>query len=96
MGKAPFEIIEGHPKPPLVIKTHENIFVEDEYVRDMRVTFEKIKDAISRAQQKHKKAANKHCRPLTFKEDEWVLLWFNKARLIHTTSKNWQGQPARH
>ena len=29
-------------------------------------------------------------------EDDWVLLKFSKARLSHTTGKNWQGKPTGH
>ena len=95
-GKAPFEIIEGRAKLPLIIKPHEKIFAADEYVRDIAVAFDKVKDAIAKAQEKHKKAADKHRRPVAFKDDEWVLLRFTKARLSHTTGKNRQGQPTGH
>ncbi|MCO5548013.1 hypothetical protein L7F22_001469 [Adiantum nelumboides] len=60
-GKAPFEVIEGRPKSPLLLK------------------------------QKQKAAANKHRRALAFKENDWVLLKFPKARLRHTTGKNPMG-----
>ena len=95
-GKAPFEIIEGRPKLPIILKPHDKIFAADEYVRDISVAFEKIKEAISRAQDKHKRAADKHRRSLAFKEDDWVLLKFSKARLSHTTGKNRQGEPTGH
>ena len=55
IGKAPFEVIEGRPKLPLMLKPHDKIFAADEYVRDISVAFDKIKDAISKAQEKHKK-----------------------------------------
>ena len=32
MGKTPFEVIEGKPKPPLMLKMKQNIFVAIEYV----------------------------------------------------------------
>ncbi|MCO5597012.1 hypothetical protein L7F22_051085 [Adiantum nelumboides] len=87
-GKAPFEVIEGRPKSPLLLKVHGKIFAADEYSRDLKESFQKIKEAISIAQQKQKAAANKHRRALAFKENDWVLLKFPKARLRHTTGKN--------
>ncbi|MCO5610121.1 hypothetical protein L7F22_064356 [Adiantum nelumboides] len=51
-GKAPFEVIEGRPKSPLLLKVHGKIFVADEYSRDLKESFQKIKEAISIAQQK--------------------------------------------
>ena len=65
-------------------------------MRDISVAFEKIKEAISHAQEKHKRAADKHRRSLAFKEDDWVLLRFTKARLHHTTGKNTQEEPTGH
>ena len=78
------------------MKPHDKIFAADEYVRDISVAFEKIKEAISRAQDKHKRDADKHRRSLAFIEDDWVLLKFSKARLSHTTGKNRQGEPTGH
>ena len=95
-GKALFEIIEGRPKLPLLLRTNDKIFAADAYVRDISVAFEKIKEAISHAQEKHKRAADKHRRSLAFKEDDWVLLRFTKARLHHTTGKNMQEEPKGH
>jgi len=46
-GKSPFEVIESKPKPPLMLKMKHNIFVADEYVRDIQESFQKIKEAIS-------------------------------------------------
>ena len=54
-GKAPFEIIEGRPKTSYYLEDLMIIiFSADEYVRDISVAFDKIKEAISRAQEKHK------------------------------------------
>ncbi|MCO5588021.1 hypothetical protein L7F22_041975 [Adiantum nelumboides] len=88
IGKAPFEVIEGRPKSPLLLKVPGKIFTADEYSRDLKESFQKIKEAISIAQQKQKATANKHRRALAFKENDWVLLKFPKARLRHTTGKN--------
>ncbi|MCO5611684.1 hypothetical protein L7F22_065942 [Adiantum nelumboides] len=87
-GKAPFEVIEGRCKSLLLLKVHGKIFATDEYNRDLKESFQKIKEAISISQQKQKAAANKHRRALAFKENDWVLLKFPKARLKHTSSKN--------
>ena len=95
-GKSPFEIIEGRPKVPPILRMHQNIFAADEYVRDLQMSFEKIKDAIKVTQQKQKSAADKHRRSLDFKVDDWVLLKFPKARLRQTTGKDWQGMPSGH
>ena len=69
-GKSPFEIIEGRPKVPPILRMHQNIFVADEYVRDIQTSFDKIKDAIKITQLKQKSAADKHRRSLDFKVDD--------------------------
>ncbi|MCO5612135.1 hypothetical protein L7F22_066397 [Adiantum nelumboides] len=95
-GKTPFEVIEGRPRLPLILKPHEKIFAADEEVRDIRVAFDKIKQSIQYAQQKYKSAADKHRKSLQFKDGDWVLLRFTKARLKTTTGKNWKGEPTGH
>ena len=91
-NNSPFEVIEGKPKPPLMLKMKHNTFLVDEYVRDIQESFQKIKEAISALQHKQKRAVDKHRRPLEFNVDDWVLLKFSKAWLRHTTSKDWQGE----
>ena len=49
-GKTPFEVIEGRPQFPLILKPHNKIIAADEEVRDIRVAFDKIKESISLAQ----------------------------------------------
>ncbi|MCO5564783.1 hypothetical protein L7F22_018451 [Adiantum nelumboides] len=95
-GEAPFEVIEGRSKVPPILKMHGKIFAADEYSRDLRDSFAKIKEAISIAQQKHKAAADKHRRSVYFSTNDWVLLKFPKARLRHTTGKSWQGELTGH
>ncbi|MCO5581490.1 hypothetical protein L7F22_035375 [Adiantum nelumboides] len=90
-GKAPFEVIEGRSKSPLLLKVHGKIFAADEYSRDLKESFQKIREAISISQQKQKAAANKHRRALAFKENDWVLLKFPKAQLRHMMGKNSTG-----
>ncbi|MCO5583735.1 hypothetical protein L7F22_037649 [Adiantum nelumboides] len=95
-SKTPFEVIEGRPRLPLILKPHEKIFAADEEVRDIRVAFDKIKESIQYAQQKYKRAAHKHRKSSQFKDGDWVLLRFTKARLKTTTGKNWKGEPTGH
>ena len=66
-----------------------NIFVADEYVRDIKESFQKIKEAIFALHHKQKKAVDKHRRPLEFNVDDWALLKFSKAQLSFTTRKDW-------
>ena len=74
---------------PLNLKPHAKIFTTNKEVQDIWVAFDRIKDSIHLlAQQKYKKAADKHRRPLEFHDDDWVLLWFAKAWLQHTIGKN--------
>ena len=61
-----------------------------------KMAFGKIKDAINVLQQKQKSVADKHRCSLEFKEDDWVLLKFPKARLRQTTGKDWQGMHSGH
>ena len=60
--KSPFEVTEGCPKIPLILRTNEQIFATDEYVRDVKDAFQKIKEALQRAQEKQKQVADKHIR----------------------------------
>ena len=96
IGKAPFEIIEGRPKLPLIVKMLENVFAIDEYSRDFKESFQKIKGSISIAQKRQKAAVDKHKKHLVFKENNWILLKSPKARLRHTTGKGTNGRPMGH
>ena len=95
-GKTPFEIVKGRPKVPLMVKYLTNVFAAEEYSKDLSKSFQKVKDAISIAQQKQKLATDKHRQALVFKENDWVLLQFPKARLNVTTGKGRQGRPIGH
>ena len=66
--------MEGRRKIPPILKMKGDIFAADDYVRDINNAFQKIRDAIQASQEKQKRAADKHRRPLEFKEDAWVLL----------------------
>ncbi|MCO5578506.1 hypothetical protein L7F22_032349 [Adiantum nelumboides] len=39
IGKAPFEVIEGRTKSPLLLKVHGKIFAADEYSQDLKESF---------------------------------------------------------
>ena len=95
-SKTPFEIVEGRPKLPLMVKYLGNVFAADEYSRDLSESFQKVKDAISIVQYKQKLTGDKHRRALVFKDNDWVLLKFPKARLNVTTGKGKQGRPTGH
>ena len=69
-GKKPFEVIEGKPKCPLILKTNDKIFTTDEYSRDLKDSFQKIREAIAKTQERQKVAANKHRKALTLKEND--------------------------
>ncbi|MCO5556282.1 hypothetical protein L7F22_009828 [Adiantum nelumboides] len=80
-GKAPFEIVEGAMKVPPFLSTKDKIFEADEYTRDLDTAFAKVRETLQRSQERQKKAADCHRRDLKLKENDWVLLRFEKARL---------------
>lgn len=59
-AKAPFKVIYGKVILPPIFRTKDEIFVADEYVRDMDTAFAQVKAAIERSNEHHKEAANKH------------------------------------
>ncbi|MCO5611439.1 hypothetical protein L7F22_065692 [Adiantum nelumboides] len=80
-GKAPFEIVEGAMKVPPFLSTKDKIFEADEYTRDLDTAFAKVREILQKSQERQKKAADRHRRDLKLKENDWVLLRFEKARL---------------
>ncbi|MCO5568322.1 hypothetical protein L7F22_022021 [Adiantum nelumboides] len=80
-GKAPFEIVEGAMKVPPFLSTKNKIFEADEYTRDLDTAFAKVRETLQKSQERQKKAADRHRRDLKLKENDWVLLHFEKARL---------------
>ncbi|MCO5558581.1 hypothetical protein L7F22_012166 [Adiantum nelumboides] len=79
-GKAPFEIV-GAQKPPPMVKVMDDVFEADKFVEDLDLAYQQVQQVLQKAQKKRKKAADKHRRRLHFKEGDWVLLRFEKARL---------------
>ncbi|MCO5583587.1 hypothetical protein L7F22_037500 [Adiantum nelumboides] len=79
--KAPFEIVEGAMKVPPFLSTKDKIFEADEYTRDLDTAFAKVRETLQKSQERQKKAADRHRRDLKLKENDWVLLRFEKARL---------------
>ncbi|MCO5577644.1 hypothetical protein L7F22_031475 [Adiantum nelumboides] len=79
--KAPFEIVEGAMKVPSFLSTKDKIFEADEYTRDLDTAFAKVRETLQKSQERQKKAADRHRRDLKLKENDWVLLRFEKARL---------------
>ncbi len=56
IGKAPFEILYGKPLLPPILRTKENIFSADEFVRDLDIAYQQVRQSITRSQQKQKAA----------------------------------------
>ena len=46
-GKTPFEIVEGRPKLPLMVKHLSNVFAADVYSKDLTKSFQRVKVSIS-------------------------------------------------
>ncbi|MCO5577030.1 hypothetical protein L7F22_030852 [Adiantum nelumboides] len=80
-GKAPFEIVEGGKKVPPILHTKDKIFEADRYVEGWQKAYKKVKYALEKTQAKQERTADSHRRELLFKENDWVLLRFEKARL---------------
>ena len=95
-GKTSFDIVKGNPKVPLMVKYLSNVFVVDEYSKDIKESCQRIKYAIYIAQQKQKLVVDKHRRKVIFKENDWVLLRFPKAQLCVSIGKGKQGHPMGH
>ncbi|MCO5581355.1 hypothetical protein L7F22_035237 [Adiantum nelumboides] len=79
--KAPFQIADGAMKVPPFLSTKDKIFEADEYTRDLDTAFAKVRETLQMSQEQQIKAADRHRRDLKLKENDWVLLRFEKARL---------------
>ncbi|MCO5601911.1 hypothetical protein L7F22_056037 [Adiantum nelumboides] len=68
--------------PPFLSKSKKDkIFEADEYYRDLDTAFAKVRETLQKSQERQKKAADRHRRDSKLKENDWVLLLFEKARL---------------
>ena len=70
--------------------------LKDKYSWDLKESFQRVKDAKSIAQQKQKLIADKHRQEVIFKENDFVLLRFPKARLRVIVGNKEQGCPMDH
>ncbi|MCO5570367.1 hypothetical protein L7F22_024087 [Adiantum nelumboides] len=61
--------------------TKDKIFEADEYTRDLDRAFAKVRETLQKSQERQKKAAGRHRHDLRLKENDWVLLRFEKARV---------------
>ncbi|MCO5550418.1 hypothetical protein L7F22_003904 [Adiantum nelumboides] len=86
-GKAPFEIVEGVMKVPPFLSTKDKISEANEYTRDLDTDFAKVRETLQKSQERQKKAADCHRCDLKLKENDWVLLRFDKARLRQKKGK---------
>ncbi|MCO5556472.1 hypothetical protein L7F22_010021 [Adiantum nelumboides] len=86
-GKAPFEIVEGAMKVPPFLSAKDKIFEADEYTRDLDTAFAKVRETLQKSQERQKKATDRHRRDSKLKENDWVLLRFDKARLRQKKGK---------
>ncbi|MCO5578808.1 hypothetical protein L7F22_032655 [Adiantum nelumboides] len=68
-------------KVPPFLSTKDKIFEADEYTRDLDTAFAKVCETLHKSQERENKAADRHRRDLKLKENDWVLLHFEKARL---------------
>ncbi|MCO5556975.1 hypothetical protein L7F22_010530 [Adiantum nelumboides] len=68
-------------KVPPFLSTKDKIFKADEYTRDLDTAFAKVCETLQKSQERQKKVADRHRRDLKLKENDWVLLRFEKARL---------------
>ncbi|MCO5581250.1 hypothetical protein L7F22_035128 [Adiantum nelumboides] len=74
-------------KVPPFRSTKDKIFEADEYTRDLDTAFAKVRETLQKSQEGQKKAADRHRRDLKLKENDWVLLRFEKARLRKKKAK---------
>ncbi|MCO5582610.1 hypothetical protein L7F22_036508 [Adiantum nelumboides] len=86
-GKTPFEIVEGVRKVPPFLSTKDKILEANEYTRDLDTDFAKVRETLQKSQERQKKAVDLHRHDSKLKENDWVLLRFDKACLRQKKGK---------
>ncbi|MCO5579327.1 hypothetical protein L7F22_033182 [Adiantum nelumboides] len=71
-----------------MVKVMDDVFEAGKFVEDLDLAYQQVQRAIQKAQEKQKKAADKHRHRLHFREGDWVLLRFEKARLRKQKGKD--------
>jgi len=70
-SKAPFKIIYGKVVLPRILRTKDDIFVVDDFVKDLDIAFTQVRAAIECSQAKHKKVSTSIERNRTLKRMIW-------------------------
>ncbi|MCO5605622.1 hypothetical protein L7F22_059805 [Adiantum nelumboides] len=95
-GKAPFEIVEGARKPPPMVKVMDDAFEADKFVEYLDLPYQQVQQAIQKAQEKQKKAADKHRRRLHFREGDWISEVINDVSYRLSLPASWKIHNAFH
>ncbi|MCO5593307.1 hypothetical protein L7F22_047316 [Adiantum nelumboides] len=74
-------------KVPPFLSTKDKILEANEYTRDLDTDFAEVRETLQKSQERQKKAADCHRCDLKLKENDWVLLRFDKARLRQKKGK---------
>ncbi|MCO5547713.1 hypothetical protein L7F22_001164 [Adiantum nelumboides] len=74
-------------KVPPFLSMKDKILEANEYTRDLDTDFAKVRETLQKSQERQKKATNCHRCDLKLKENDWVLLRFDKARLRQKKGK---------
>ncbi|MCO5570430.1 hypothetical protein L7F22_024152 [Adiantum nelumboides] len=74
-------------KVPPFLSTKDKILEANEYTRDLDTDFAKVRETLQKSQERQKKAVDLHRHDSKLKENDWVLLRFDKARLRQKKGK---------
>ena len=81
-GKTPFEIVEGRPKvPPILRMKRQHILPLMNMSRILKRLFKRLEKLSLHLSKGKNVLPTSIDAPMEFKEDEWVLLKFSKARV---------------
>ncbi|MCO5574990.1 hypothetical protein L7F22_028787 [Adiantum nelumboides] len=94
--KAPFEVVEGARKPPPMVKVMDDVFEADKFVEDLDLACQQVQQTIQKAQEKQKKAADKHRRRLHFSEGDWISEVVNDVSYRLSLPASWKIHNAFH